>query len=95
MSKTKKEINDNIKELENQIDDISNYRKHRRDIAKIEDELRKLKNDYWEEAQSSINCWQSDIDALKKELKMKKEDSSIQLSEKVQKWFRKYLSGSD
>lgn len=93
MGKTQKEINDNIKDLENQIDDIRDYRKQRPDIAKLEEELSVLKNEYRKEISYSLKVLESDIEALKNELKRKKAEKEIYLSEKIQKWLRNYLSG--
>ena len=91
--RTQKEINQEIKNLENQIDDTRNLRKHRPEIVELERKIEAIRASYREETETSIACWKSDIEQLKKELKNKKEDNQIQLSEKVKKWFRNYLSG--
>jgi hypothetical protein len=93
MSKTQKDINQEIKSIEAQIEDTKNIRKHRPEYAELENKMDAIRRAYREETDSLIYCWESDIQALKKELKRKKEDNKLQLSETVEKWFRKYLSG--
>lgn len=93
--RTQKDINQEIKNLENQIDDTRNIRKHRPEIVELEKKIQDIRDKYHEETDSLIVCWRSDIAQLKKELKNKKEDGQIQLSEKIQKWFRNYLNGVD
>lgn len=94
-SRTQKEINEEIKALENQIEDTRNIRKHRPEIVELEKKIQEIRNAYWEENQGLINCWQDDIRALKQELQRKKSEKEIYLSEKVQKWFSNYLGGID
>jgi hypothetical protein len=91
--RTQKQINEEIKAIEAQISDIRDVRKHHPELVELEKKVYEIKQKHYEESQSLINCWDSDIDALKKELKRKKEDNDIQLSERVEKWLRKYLSG--
>lgn len=91
--RTQKQINDDIRAIEAQIDDIRDVRKHHPELVELEKNVYEIKQKHFEESQSLISCWNSDIDALKKELKRKKEENSIFLSENVEKWFRKYLGG--
>lgn len=91
--RTQKAIQEEINTIEKQLDDIQDIRKHRPELKELEDKIQKIKSDYREEIQSQVNCWKSDIEQLKKELKNKKLDNELQLSEKVQKWFRHYKSG--
>ncbi len=93
MSKTQKDINQEIKAIEAQIEDTKNIRKHRPEYAELEKKMEVIRAAYREETDSLISCWKSDIQALKKELKNKKEDNKLQLSGDVQRWLRKYLSG--
>ncbi len=93
MSKTQKDINQEIKAIEAQIEDTKNIRKHRPEYAELEKKMEAIRRAYREETDSLISCWESDIQALKKELKKKKEENKLQLSEDVQRWFRKYLGG--
>lgn len=92
-TRTQKEINQEIKALEARIDDIQNIRKYRIEIVKLETRIREIKNEYQEEIKTSVDCWGSDIQALKKELKNKKEDNKLQISERVKRWFSNYKSG--
>lgn len=93
MSKTQKDINQEIKAIEVQIEDTKNIRKHRPEYAELEKKMEVIRAAYREATDSLISCWKSDIQALKKELKNKKEENKLQLSGDVQRWFRKYLSG--
>jgi hypothetical protein len=93
MNKTQKDINQEIKAVEAQIEDIKNIRKHRPEYAELEKKMEAIRRAYREETDSLVSCWESDIQALKKELKKKKEENKLQLSEDVQRWFRKYLGG--
>lgn len=95
MSRTQKEINQEIRNLENQIEDIRDIRKNRPEYAELEKRMEKIRREYREETESQVDVWRSDIQALKKEIARKKEDNKIQLSDRVQQWFRKYLSGVD
>ncbi len=92
-NRTQKDIKQDIDTLESQILDIKNVAKHCPEIIELETKARELRNSYWEEIRSQVSVWNSDIDALKKELKNKKEEKQIQISERVQKWLRHYLSG--
>lgn len=93
MSRTQKDINQEIKTLESQIDDIQNIRKHRPELVELEEKINKIKQNYREEIETQVSVWNSDIYALKNELKKKKIEGQIQLSERVEKWFRNYKSG--
>lgn len=95
VKRTLKAIQADIKTLETQLDDIKDIRKHCPELVKLEEQIQKIKEDYREEIKAQVNCWESDIQQLNKELKNKKEDNKLQLSESVQKWFRKYISGID
>jgi hypothetical protein len=91
--RTLKAIQTDIKTLETQLDDIKDIRKHCPELVKLEEQIQKIKENYREEINAQVNCWESDIQQLNKELKDKKEDNKLQLSEKVEKWFRHYKSG--
>jgi len=93
MSRTQKDINQEIRNLENQIEDTHDIRKNRPEYVELEKKMEKIRREYREETDSQIDVWRSDIQALKKELARKKEDNKIQLSERVQQWFKKYLGG--
>lgn len=93
--RTQKEIKLEIETLEKQIDDIRDIRKQRPDIAALEDQVRAMKQAYIQEIESSVNCWRSDIQYLKKELENRKKDNEIYLSERVREWFRQYKRGID
>lgn len=93
MSRTQKEINQEIRNLENQIEDIRDIRKNRPEYAELEKRMEEIRREYREETESQVDVWRSDIQALKKEITRKKEDNKIQLSDRVQQWFRKYKSG--
>lgn len=92
-NRTQKDINQEIKVLEAKIDDIQNIRKHSPELVELESKIRKIKDEYYEKNKVSISCLESDIQALKKELKNKKEGNGIILSERIKKWFREYQSG--
>src|SRR3990167_4062270 len=93
MKRTQKNINQEIKDLETQIDDIENIRKHCPKIVELENEIRKIKDAYWEDVKTQREVWRSDIDALRGELIRRKQDNELQISERVKKWLRDYTSG--
>jgi len=93
--RTQKDIKLEIENLEKQIDDIKDIRKQRPDIAILEDQVRAMKQSYMQEIESSVTCWRSDIQYLKKELENRKKDGEIYLNERISKWFRQYIGGID
>lgn len=91
MSKrTQKDIKQEIENLDNQIFQIKKYPS---EIIELEKKLYDMKNAHLDEVRPQVNVWKSDIEALKLELRKKKEENQIQLSERVEKWLSKYTSG--
>lgn len=93
MERTQKAIKNEIDTLEADIANKKNYRKNCPKIVELEKEIQQLRQQYFEENQSTIDCWESDLEALKDELKKKKSEKALYIPEKLEKWFRKYKSG--